>query len=98
MVRIHASSRVVVIASTLFPVLMFQLDPVLAMGSADHDLARDMATTVYGVPYDRPTTPRAAPAADQAPADAAGGPAARSRCGVATGKPPGCPDAPPRRQ
>ena len=69
----------------------------LAMGDAHHDLARDMATTVYGVPYDGPKVPAAEPAPDRAPkvaddADARGG------CESEGASPPGCRTEAPRRK
>lgn len=45
-----------VVGGVLIAFAMLECGAAFAMGSADHDLARDMATKVYGVPYDPPAT------------------------------------------
>lgn len=89
MFRIHAYARGALVSSALFLPLLTTSSAVLAMGDAHHDLARDMATRVYGVPYDGPKVPGAAPAAERAPKGAADADA-RTACEPAGGKPPDC--------
>lgn len=97
MFRIHAFARGALVSSALCLPALLSSGAVLAMGDAHHDLARDMATTVYGVPYDGPKVPGAPPAAERTPKGTADTPA-RSRCDAGTGKPDDCRDEPPRRR
>ena len=97
MFRIHAYARGAIASSAMFLPMIVLPAPALAMGDAHHDLARDMATTVYGVPYDGPKVPGAAPKPDRAPkgADDAD---ARGACESAGAPPPECRTAAPRRK
>jgi len=97
MFRIHACARGALVSSALFLPWFPTSGPVLAMGDAHHDLARDMATGVYGVPYDGPKVPGAPPAAERAPKGAADA-HSRTACESAGGKPPDCRAEAPRRK
>jgi len=96
--RITACTRGVLLASALLSPAFLAPGFVLAMGDANHDLARDMATGVYGVPYDGPNVPEAPSAAERAPerADAEADP--RTGCGSSGGTPPDCRKEAPRRR
>lgn len=97
MFRIHAHARGALVASALCLPTLLSSGAVLAMGDAHHDLARDMATSVYRVPYDGPKVPDAAPDAERTPKGAADAPA-RSRCESGPGKASDCRDDTPRRK
>lgn len=97
MFRIRAFTRGAVVAAVLLPPALLSSGALLAMGDAHHDLARDMATSVYDVPYDGPKVPAVAPAAERTQKGAADAPA-RSRCESGAGKPDDCRDDAPRRK
>lgn len=97
MFRIHAYARGAIASSAMFLPMIVLPAPALAMGDAHHDLARDMATTVYGVPYDGPKVPGAPTAADRAP-KGADDDDPRASCELAGAKPPECRTAAPRRK
>lgn len=97
MFRIRGSTRSAVVAGVLLLPTLLSSGAAVAMGDAHHDLARDMATGVYGVPYDGPKVPGAPPAAERTPKGATDAPA-RARCESGTGKADDCRDEVPRRK